>query len=252
MRCGAVVIWLAALAGCSAPESTAPAVIPPMAPVAASSEAPTHSSADHSHAAPHGGIVQTLGDLHVEALMMPGGVMFYLSDADQKALPVDGYSGSAAVKGPSGVSTVELMAMGDHLHAAAVLVQGEPAAAVLTLTHEGKAASASFETQAVGLQSHDHTPLHGGQVSMWGNNHVEYAPKDDTYRFWLTDEHRNAEAGALSGSVKDGDNTLPLTVDAAGMLSAKGEGAGSRPVMVEITTGGETFSLGFNAVGSGG
>ena len=93
---------------------------------------------------------------HVEALKMPTGVMFYLEDADQKPLTVDGYTGNAVVKGPSGVVTVELMAMGDHLHAPAVLLQGQPATAVLTLKHDGKASSASFETQAVGLPSHDH------------------------------------------------------------------------------------------------
>lgn len=239
-------------AACSTPEAPAPAAppapaaAPPPAPAAA---APGHGGGDHSHASPHGGIVQTVGSKHIEALMMPEGVMFYLSDGDQKPLPIDGYAGTAVIKGPEGVATVTLMPMGDHLHAAAKLAQGQPASVVLTVTKDGKAESASFATETVGLQSHDHTSLHGGQVGMWGDYHLEYAPKDDTYRVWVTDAFRAAVTSGITGSLKDGDTVVPLTPDAgAGMLSGKGAGAGTRPVMVDIQIGEKSFSLGFNPV----
>jgi hypothetical protein len=240
------MILLLALVACS-PSSSPP---PPSSPVAAPSPAnPVDESKPHRHDAPHGGIVQTLGDIHAEALFMPAGVMFYLEDGAQAPLAVDGYTGSAVVKGPSGIVTVDLMAMGDHLHAPATLVQGQPASAVLTLTHEGKAVSASFDSTAVGLASHDHVALHGGQVGMWGEYHLEYAPKDGEYRVWVTDEHRNPVAGTVTGSVKDGATVTPLGAGPDGALTGKGDGAGTRPVTVDVTVDGKAFSLGFNPAG---
>ena len=242
----AAMLLFSALTGCPATE---PAAAPtPVSATVATPETHDHGVGEHSHSSPHGGIVQSGGDMHVEALMMPGGVMFYLSDADQKPLSVDGFTGSAVIKGPSGVTTADLVSMGDHLHAMATLEQGKPASAVLTLTHDGKAVSASFDTEGVGLQSHDHTALHGGQVSMWGDHHLEYAPKDGEYQVWVSDEHRNPVSGPITGAVKDGDSLIPLTQDESGMLSAKGEGAGTRPVTVDIKFGETSFSLGFNAV----
>jgi hypothetical protein len=206
-------------------------------------------SKPHHHDAPHGGIVQAVGDLHVEAMFMPEGVMFYVYGDGMKSIPLDGYGGSAVVKGPDGVQTVQLTPMGDHLHAAVKLTQGQPATAVLTVTKDGNAQSGSFETQTVGMQSHDHTSLHGGVVSMWGDYHLEYAPKDDEYRVWVTDEHRAAITGDVKGSLKDGETVVPLTFDTGtGMLSGKGAGAGSRPVMVSVSVGEKSFDLGFNAV----
>ena len=239
------------LAACSTPNAT-PAPTPVVAAPPVAAAPPEHAHAgEHAHGAPHGGVVQALGDIHVEALMMPAGVMFYLSDREQQPLAVDGYSGSAVVNGPTGVTMAALMSMGDHLHAAAPLAQGKPASVVLTLTHDGKGTGASWETKTVGLQSHDHTALHGGQVSMWGHYHLEYAPKDGEHRAWVTDEHRNPVAGPVTGSVKDGATTLALSQDASGMLSVKGEGAGSRPVIIDVVVGDVRFSLPFTAVGTG-
>lgn len=225
----------------------APAAAPVAAPAA--EDAHAHDATPHDHATPHGGVVKALGDTHVEALMMPAGVMFYLTDGAGKPLAVEGYAGTAAVKGPTGLVTVDLMPMGDHLHAAATLTQGQPASVVLTLTHAGAGNSAMFETQSVGLPSHDHTSLHGGQVGMWGDHHVEYAPADGVYRIWLTGENRGVITEGVSASVKDGEVVVPLTLEpATGMLSGAGAGAGSRPVTVDVKVGEITFSLGFNAV----
>ncbi|MDP2309706.1 MAG: hypothetical protein Q8P18_27040 [Pseudomonadota bacterium] len=236
-------------AACSTePAAPAPAAPPqPIAPAAVPAPAaPGHAGAEHAHASPHGGEVKTVGERHVEALFMPGGIMFYVSDAGQKPLSLDGLTGSAVVKGPSGVETVTLAPMGDHLHAAARLAQGDAATAVLTLTVGGKAESVSFEVKSVGLQEHDHTSLHGGQVGMWGDYHLEYAPQDDEHRVWVTDAKR-AQVTGVSGSLKDGDTVVPLTFDpATGVLSGKLEGAGTRPVMVDVKVGETSFSLGFN------
>ena len=182
---------------------------------------------------------------------MAGGVMFWPSDANAQALPIQGFSGNAVIKGPSGVEKVELVPMGDHLHAPARLEQGKPATIVLTLSRDGKAQSITFEIEAVGLASHDHTSLHGGVVSMWGDFHVEYLAKDGVHRFWVTDAKREVVTMPVSGKLRDGDQELPLTAEAGtGMLSAAAPGAGTRPVTVEIQAGEASFSLGFNATQS--
>jgi hypothetical protein len=139
--------------------------------------------------------------------------------------------------------------MGDHLHAAVKLEHGKPATAVLTLTREGKVESVQFDVAAVGLAEHDHTSLHGGQVGMWGDFHLEYAPADGEHRVWISDARRVPVTAGASGSLKDGDTVVPLTFDpATGLLSGRAEGAGTRPVMVDVKVGETSFSLAFNAV----
>lgn len=246
-----LVSLLLSLVACSTPPTPAPSPAPQAVHEHEAHDegepAATGQDVGKPHAgASHGGSMQTVGDLRVEALMMPSGVMFFLSALDSTPLAVDGYSGSAVVTGPGGSATVDLMAMGDHLHAPAAFVQGEPATVVLSLSKDGKATSVTFQTSAVGLQSHDHTSLHGGQVGMWGNLHIEYAPKGGEYRVWVTDEHRNPVAAA-SGSIREGAETIPLAAAPGGELVGLDTTAGTRPVSVEVTVGGETVTLAFNA-----
>ena len=240
---------LLALAACSGEQATAPAPAQAAAQTSHAAPAAGGAAGDHAHTSPHGGIVKTVGERHVEALFLPGGVMFYLSDAAEQALPIEGFSGTAVVKGAAGVETVTLAPMGDHLHAAAKLGHGEPASVVLTLNYGNKAESVSFEVPSVGLAEHDHTSLHGGQVGMWGDFHLEYLGKDDEHRVWVTSARRLPVTQAVSGSLKDGDTVVPLTFDAAtGMLSGKAPGAGSRAVLVDVKVGESSFSVAFNAV----
>lgn len=221
---------------------------PPSAAVAPPPPPPTAEKAEgeHGHGAKHGGIQKELEGMHIEGLAMGSGVMFYITDGNAAPLPLEGITGTAVIKGPSGVEQVQLVPMGDHLHAPGKLVQGQPATVVVTLTRAGKAQSTTFDIPSVGLEAHNHVSLHGGQVSMWGDYHVEYVGKDDVYQFWLTDASREIVKAALSGVVKDGAQQLPLTLDpSTGRLSAKAEGAGSRPVTVELKAGETSFSLGF-------
>lgn len=247
-----LLLPLLVLAACSTepatPTQADPAAPAAPAPVSAAPAEPGHTSGDHAHASPHGGDVKVVGANHVEAVFTPGGILFYVSDASQTALPAAGFTGTAVVKGPAGVETLTLLAMGDHLHAQAKLTYGEPATAVLTLTADGKAASASYEVAAVGLAEHDHTSLHGGQVGMWGDYHLEYAPAYGEHRVWVSDARRAPVTTAVSGSLKDGETLVPLSFDAAtGLLSGPAAGAGTRPVMVDVKVGETSFSLGFNA-----
>lgn len=235
------------LAACGGSDPAKPPI--PAPPAAEPTVPASHADGAHGHGASHGGVLKELDNLHVEGLAMPDGVLFWPTDGDARSIPPTELTGNAVIKGPAGVEQVPLVAMSDHLHAPAKLVQGQPATIVVTLTRNGRAQSATFEIASVGLGSHDHTALHGGQVGMWGEHHVEYVGGDGEYRVWVSDATRQAVKSGLAGAVRDGDTILRLTLDpATGLLSAKGEGVGTRPVTVDVTLGATNFTLGFNAV----
>lgn len=205
------------------------------------------------HGARHGGQQRELQGMHVEALFQADGVMFYLADGDNKPLSPEGTSGNAVISGGANVATVTLAPKGEALFAAKTLESGKPASAVLTLTRAGQTQSASFDTSAVGTTFHDHTALHGGQVGMWGNYHVELLASDDAYNVWVTDASRGPVTSGLSGAVVDGGQRLALAASPSrGGLTVQAEGAGTRPVTVEITVEDQSISLPFQAGGAAG
>lgn len=223
--------------------------VPAPAP-AAPTEHGHHDAGAHTHNAKHGGDVKMVGDLHVEAVFSPEGVLVWLADKDEKTLDPTPYAGSAVVSGPGGASSTAMMVMGESLHAPVALEMGKPASAVITLTVGGQPQSLSFETPAVGLAAHDHTSLHGGTVAMWGDYHIEYAPAAGEYRFYITGATRAVLNTTVTGTVTDAGAELPLAYDAAtGLLSAKAEGAGSRPVKLNLSIDGHSFSYPFDPRG---
>jgi hypothetical protein len=226
------------------PAVPAPPVVP-AAPVAA--EHHHEGTGDHGHGAKHGGIQKELDGMHLEGLITPENLDFWLADKDANAMPLQGITATAMVKGPAGVEQLNLSVVDDHFHTPVKLAQGQPATVVVTLMQAGKAQSASYEIPAVGLALHDHQSLHGGQVSMSGDYHLEYLGKEGVYQVWVSNAARQPVTNVLSGSLKDGDKTITLSKDpTTGMLSASGEGAGTRPVMVEVKVPDKTITLGFN------
>jgi len=206
-----------------------------------------HEGGPHAHAASHGGEVKMAGDLHVEARFTKSGVMVWLRDAAEAPIDAATVTAGAVVKTGAGVQSVPMMSMGDHLHAALPLEEGTAAEAVLTLTVGGKPVSVDFHVEEVGaLAEHDHTTLHGGVLSMWGDNHVEYLAKDGEVRFWVSDAHRVARREGVTGSAKVGDTVVPLTFDpATGLLSGKATPTAGQRVTLDVTVGAQTFSLVF-------
>lgn len=203
----------------------------------------------HGHGAAHGGQQQEVNGMHVEALFQADGVRFYVTDGDNRPIQPDRVLGSARVTGPSGVTNVSLMAMGEALHAPVALTTGQPASAVLTFTLNGGSRSALFETRAVGTAFHDHTSLHGGQVGMWGHYHVELRAAEGRYRVWVTDAARGPVSAVVTGAIRDGEQSLPLELDApSGALQATAEGAGARPVTVELSIDGQPLALPFQPI----
>lgn len=249
------------LIGCGEPTQPAAPAEPaePAAPAAPAhdehaAEAGGHTNAEgDGHAARHGGQQREFQGMHVEGLFQADGVMFYLADGDNNPLSPEGATGEVLISTGSSVVTAPLAPKGDALFAAATLESGKPASAVLTLSRAGQTQSASFETSAVGTTFHDHTAQHGGQVGMWGHYHVELLAKDDAYSVWVTDASRNPVTSGLSGFVVDGAQRLALAADASGGgFTARAEGAGSRPVTVEITVQDQQISLPFQAAPAAG
>jgi hypothetical protein len=205
-----------------------------------------HDATPHAHGATHGGVVKTVGGVHVEALLAPSGVMVWLRDAAEAPLAPASFAGTALVEQEGAVQNVPLAPMGEHLHAQVALTMGKPASAVITIPVEGKPQAVSFEVASVGLAEHDHTALHGGVVSMWGDVHLEYAPKDGQHRFFVSDAKRVTITQGVSGSVKDGTVTTPLTFDAAtGLLSAPMAAGQTGDVTAVVTVAGTSFELAF-------
>ena len=206
-----------------------------------------HGAAPHAHSSSHGGEIKTVGDLHVEARFMRSGVMVWVTDAQEKPVDLATVTAGAVVKGAAGIQSVPMAVMGDHLHAALTLPEGTAADAVITLTYGGKPVSVDFRTTSVGsLAEHDHTSLHGGVVSMWGDFHVEYLAKGGEVRFWVSDARRLSVTEGVSGSARVGAVTVPLTLDvASGALVGKATPAQGEGATVDVKVGDKAFSLAF-------
>ena len=248
----ALVLPLAALTACEGEHGH------PHEPPAAPEAAADKEHGDHDHGAdaanpsahatlgPHGGEVKPLGALRAEALFTPAGLMVWVTDA--AGAPAQGVTGEATIQTASGVVTAPLGGMSDHLHAPATLVHGQPANAVLTLkTAAGEAKSGSWSVAAVGLSLHDHTPMFGGAVGMWGETHIELVREAGGVRFFVSDARRAPITAGVSGAAVIGAERVPLAFDAAtgalsGAVSADPTG---QPVTLEATVQGETFTLTF-------
>ena len=200
----------------------------------------------HATLGPHGGEIKTLGAHSAEALFTPAGLMVWVTDATGAAVP--GITGEATVQSASGVVTAPLGVMSDHLHAPATLVHGQPANAVLTLKRPtGEASSGSWSVTAVGLSLHDHTPMHGGAVGMWGETHVELVRAEAVVRFMVSDARRVPITAGVSGAVLIGAAQVPLTFDpVTGALSGEVPGlTNGQPVTLVAMVQDESFTLTF-------
>ena len=233
MRASAVLLLMVACSG-----------EPPPPRVPAGTAPAGHDPASHGHAAKHGGQQRELPGLHVEALAMVEGVMIWVTDADNKPIPLAELAGSAVVKGPQGVESPTLTPMADHLYAAARLAQGQPAQMVLTLVRAGSAQSVTFDFEAVGLAAHDHTSLHGGVVSMVADLHIEHRAADGAHRFWISDAYRQPVKTVTAASIVEDGQTHPLALDATGQAwTVAVPGAGTRPLTLTFLLGDKPLTL---------
>jgi hypothetical protein len=227
---------------------------------------------DHAHGdAPHGGVVATSGDKHVE--LVPHGadhLAIYLFDDAMKLLPVEGVSGKIRLSVGGAVSEVPLAADGDHLGAVvAELSKLTPASGkavvLLDLTIGGKPHSARYEYDPAvpaapaakgDAVAHMHDSRHGGQVGMSGETHIEVAlSAPGEFRVYLSDSHRAPLPASQAKEAKiliNPDDAKPLSLPMAPdakdeYLIAKGtpQTGEAVPVKVEFSLAGAPVSMEF-------
>jgi hypothetical protein len=78
------------------------------------------SGDSHKHQAPHGGTMATLGSYHVEVVVEAGVVKVFLSDDEDKPVPVKGISGQIHLTYPDNHrESLELVMAADQTHLSA-------------------------------------------------------------------------------------------------------------------------------------
>jgi hypothetical protein len=109
---------------------------------------PAAAPGDHPHESPHGGMVATSGDKHIELKIgKDGHVDVFVLDGEAKPRSSKGAQGKVKLTLPEGVKELPLSydEKGDHLTAMAPPITAAKLIALVDLTIEGKPYSARFE-----------------------------------------------------------------------------------------------------------
>lgn len=104
-----------------------------------------HGHADHKHTHPtaqHGGILEDVGEYHVELVAKDGKITLFLRDHDAKDTSTEGFKASVLVTaGSQRVGPVEVKPAGGNKMEGAVAALPGGATAILTLTDKGGTAA---------------------------------------------------------------------------------------------------------------
>lgn len=121
---------------------------------------------DHKHSSPHGGVVKTAGNYHLELAQKNGALTVYLLDANEKPMSVAGAMATALLQTPDGtVTTVKLPATGTQQFGATLDKPNAARAksfrkAIVNVAVKGQSASASFDLTAPGVSNKHTTHQH--------------------------------------------------------------------------------------------
>lgn len=119
-----------------------------------------HGGSDHKHGSPHGGMVKSAGDFHIEFSVKDGMVMAYLLDGKEKAMKNTGVTGTALIQMTDGqTSTITLVPSGNEGFMYSLDKVKKYNKAIVTFTTGGKTGSASFDLTAKtkpATDGHDH------------------------------------------------------------------------------------------------
>lgn len=100
---------------------------------------------EHSHKAPHGGMVITVEKYHLEMVVKPDGAQIYLLDDKEKTLPISKVTGSVIFQIPGKkITTAKLAAKEDYLNALVDLKQVDEFVAIVSLKVDGKNQTGRF------------------------------------------------------------------------------------------------------------
>ena len=109
------------------------------APVAAQQKG--HGHADHKHTHPvamHGGVLEDVGEHHVEMLVKEGKITLYLRDHSAKDAVTEGFKASVLITaGSQRVGPVEIIPAGGNKMEGSIAAIPTGATAILTLTDKG-------------------------------------------------------------------------------------------------------------------
>lgn len=221
---------------------------------------------DHPHQAPHGGLVATAGDKHIELLIQPNGHLdvFLLSEETR---PISAASAQGKIKLLAGASLQEfaLVPHGDHLTTEAVVpppTADDTLIVLVDLSYQGKPYSARVAYRSVPrgeAAPHAHEARQGGQVAQAGRDHLElvlFAPGE--YRLYPSDDAGaplapSLIAGAALTVAAPGQapEVLPLVLEpgrAFWVAKGRPRSESPLPVTIEIELRGEAQTASYQVV----
>jgi hypothetical protein len=102
----------------------------------------------HAHTSPHGGVVRTAGNYHVELVLAGNQMTVYLLDGQEKTLPSQGLTGTAMVQQGGKTASVKLAAAGLNQLRATLPAGATPTTAIITLRRGTETINARFEKLA--------------------------------------------------------------------------------------------------------
>ncbi|MBZ0254226.1 MAG: hypothetical protein K8I02_12875 [Candidatus Methylomirabilis sp.] len=105
----------------------------------------TRQETHHAHKAAHGGVVNTVGDRHVELVVEERAIAIYLLDGEEKPLPIAGRKASAVLlAADEGKQTLDLKPTNDHFRAATAFDAERGFVAVVTIEGGGETITTRF------------------------------------------------------------------------------------------------------------
>lgn len=108
-----------------------------------------HGSGDHKHGSPHGGLVKSAGNFHIEVTVKDGMGMAYLLDGNEKTLVNARVTATAVIQMANGqTSNINLIPSGKDGFMFTLDKAKKYNKAIVTFVSSGKTASAKFDLTA--------------------------------------------------------------------------------------------------------
>ncbi|MDR6563738.1 MULTISPECIES: hypothetical protein [unclassified Arcicella] len=112
---------------------------------------------NHKHSSPHGGIVKSAGDYHLEIKTSSGMLMVYLLDGNEKSLAIGNATANATLQTEDGqVVTLALPSNKKDGFMAMIDKNKKFHKAIITVSFNGKTANATFDLVEDGHSEHKH------------------------------------------------------------------------------------------------
>ncbi len=112
----------------------------------------SHHGEDHAHGSPHGGVVKTAGDYHIEMVVGEGEVSYYLLDGEEKSIPNADVTGTVILQFDDETLSDKLTPKGGD-HFTLELKEGaSPFTSIVSFVVNGKTVVAKFQKES----QHDH------------------------------------------------------------------------------------------------